>query len=122
MDNRAKVFVLNIIGLTIAVVPTLLAVISYFPIWKERGAATMVSAISLCLILVAFIPLMRFMKSLLKSPSATTVWFILFILFCFLSKIANDMTIISFVGFISNLTASFFFSLARMRKENADEK
>ena len=122
MDNRAKVFVLNIIGLTIAVVPTLLAVISYFPIWKERGAATMVSAISLCLILVAFIPLMRFMKSLLKSPSATTVWFILFILFCFLSKIANDMTIISFVGFISNLTASFFFSLALMRKENADEK
>ena len=122
MDNRFKILILNLIGLTIAILPTFLAVISYFPIWKERGTATMISAFSLCLVLVAFLPLMRFMKAHLKSPSATTVWFITFIMFCFLSRIADDMTIISFVGFISNLTASFFFSLARMRKENPDEE
>jgi Co/Zn/Cd efflux system component len=40
-----------------------------------------------------------------------TLWFISFLLFFSLSKIAEEMTVISFIGFTSNLIGAFFFKL-----------
>ncbi len=117
MNERNRTVIFKLIGLAISTVLPLSAVITYFPLWKERGAATMVSGISLCLILVSIIPIVRYLKYALKSPSATTVWFVLFVLFFFLSRIAEDMTVISMIGFISNLVGSFFFYLAKSKEE-----
>ena len=41
------------------------------------------------------------------------MWLIAFILFLSLSRIADEMTVISFVGLISNLIGSLIFKLAR---------
>ena len=121
MSDRNRKLLFSAIGIILAVVPTALAVLSYFPLWRERGTATMVSGVSLIMIMVAALPLMRYMKQIFKSPSVTTLWFATFIIFSFLSKIAEDMTVIAFVGFISNLAASLFFAIAKMRKEPTDE-
>ena len=66
----------------------------------------------LLLILLALIPLFNVIKSALRTPSAKALWFIMFVIFFFLSKIAYEMTVISFIGFITNLIGSIFFKAA----------
>ena len=45
------------------------------------------------------------------------VWLVLFVLFFMLSKIANEMTVISFVGFVSNVTGAILFYIAKRIRE-----
>ena len=116
MTFNKRCFVFKALGVIISTLPPLFAVLSYFPIWKERGAEAMLSGLSLFLIMVSVIPLFRTVKSILKSPSAPLIWFIIFIVFFSLSKIADDITVIAFIGFISNLVGALFFSISRKAK------
>ena len=49
---------------------------------------------------------------ILKSPAVYTLWLIAFIAFSSLSRIADEMTVISFFGFISNAAGAVLFRLA----------
>ena len=109
------------LGLIFSIVPVLTAILLYFPIWNERGGGTVLSGFALLLLLLAFVPLFRMIKAALKSPSSYTMWFIVFIIFFMLSKIADEMTVISFVGFVGNFVGSLFFKAAR-RIERRDER
>lgn len=111
------------IGLAICTVPVFTAIILYFPIWKEKGGAAALSGFALLLILMALVPLFSTVKAWLRSPAAHTMWFIAFIIFLLLSKIADEMTVISFVGFISNFIGAFFLKAAKNAgKESPDER
>ena len=120
MPDMKNKLLLKIAGLTVSVLPTFLSVISYFPIWKERGGEAMLSGISLCLILITAIPVFRTVKSVFRTPSAPIVWLMIFILFFALSKIAEDITVIAFVGFVSNLIGSLLFTLARKKEKDKE--
>lgn len=117
MYSSKKCFVLKLLGLLISVIPPFIATISYFPIWRERGAETVLSGLSLLLLLISAIPLFKAIKNALRSPSAPLVWFFVFITFFALSKIAEDVTVIAFTGFISNLVGAFLFRLSRKGSE-----
>ena len=41
------------------------------------------------------------------------LWLVTFVLFMMLSRIANEMTVISFVGFVSNLAGACLFKAAK---------
>ena len=118
MYNSEKGLLLKLLGLIFSTVPPIIAVISYFPIWKTKGAGEVLSGLALILILVSAIPIFRAIKRLLRSPSAPLIWLFIFIAFSLLSRIAEEVTVISFVGFISNLLGSLFFYLSRKGKEN----
>lgn len=121
MNNRSvKKVLLYATGLAICILPALSAIILYFPIWKERSAAAVLSGFSLLLIFMALVPFFSTVKSLLRSPAAYTMWFIAFITFFLLSKIADEMTVISFVGFISNLIGAFFLKAAKKPEKEQD--
>ncbi len=113
MYTNRRCFLFKAIGLVFSTMVPVIAVFSYFPIWRERGADDMLSGISLLLILISAIPLCRSIRAALRSPSAPFVWFLIFIIFFSLSKIADDITAISFIGFLSNIVGSLFFSLAK---------
>jgi fumarate reductase subunit C len=49
----------------------------------------------------------------MKSASSPVMWFIIFVTFFLLSKIADEMTVISFVGFVTNLIGTLLFNLAK---------
>ena len=110
-DKRKLLF--GFLGILISTVPTVLCVLSYFPLWQERGSECVLSGIALLLLLIALIPLIRIINGKLKTPSAYMIWLIIFILFFSLSKISEQMTVISFVGFTTNLLGSVFFKLSR---------
>ena len=110
------------LGLLFSIAPPLSAILLYFPIWSGRGGGAVLSGFTLLLILLAFIPLFKTAKAALKSPSAYSMWFIVFVLFFMLSKIADEMTVISFVGFLGNLIGSFFFKAARRLEKTEKDK
>jgi hypothetical protein len=70
------------------------------------------------MIAVALVPLYKHIKQTLKSPSAPLMWFFSFAVFMLLSRIADEMTVISFVGFVTNLIGSLFFKAAKKYEED----
>lgn len=99
-------------ALATATVPTAVAVLLYFPLWRSVGAEAVVSGFAVLLLALAGVPLFRYFKRRAKSPSAQTMWLIIFLFFLALSRIAEQMTVISFVGFLGNAFASVLFKLA----------
>lgn len=122
MTELKKRLIFNTLGLIFSTLPPFLAVLSYFPIWRERGAETILSGLSLCLILICAVPLIRSVKRALYSPSAPLLWLLVFIVFFALSKIAEDVTVIAFVGFISNLIGAFFYAIAKRGGNKKNEE
>ena len=123
-EHSPRAVLLSLIGLILCTLPVTLAILSYFPIWIERGGAETVSGFVLLLLVLAAIPLLRSIKHRLRSPAAYTVWLIGFLLFFALSKRANEMTVICFVGFIGNLVGALFFRAAKrmQKKVEGDEE
>lgn len=111
-----KRLILVLIGFALSILPPLLSVLSYFPLWKERGPGAVVSGFAVLLIALCFTPLFKTVKRVLSSPASYTVWFIIFLVFFLLSRIAEEMIVISFFGFVGNLLGAFAFKLAGIKR------
>ena len=111
-----------ILGIVLSVVPVLSAIASYFPVWCKAGDGSAVSGGVLILLLLAAVPIFKLVKKYLASPAAYILWLVLFLIFFMLSKIADEMTVISFVGFIGNLLGAVAFKLARRCGTEKDEE
>ena len=108
------------LGVLLCTVPVIVCILTYFPIWIAEGGEEMLSGIALFLIIIALLPLYKTVRRLLASPSGYMIWLILFILFFALSKIAEEMTVICFVGFVSNALGAVSFKLSRIFGERVD--
>ncbi len=118
----AKRFTCRLIGLILSVLPVLICVITYFPIWNERGSRAIISGFALLLIILSVLPFLRVIREYLKSPSAYVIWLFVFLFFLAVSEIADEMTVIAFVGFVGNLLGSVFFALAKAPDGDKGEK
>ena len=116
-DNTLKRHALTLVGILVSVIPPALAILLYFPVWKSAGAVSVVSGFGMLLLTLASVPIFRIIKERFKSPSAHVMWLVLFVLFFALSKIADQMIVISFIGFVSNFSASFIFRAARGERD-----
>ena len=112
--NPTKRLFFNALGLAISIIPVTAAILSYFPVWAKRGDSSLLSGISLVLIAIALVPLYKHVRAALKSPSAPMMWFFSFLIFLLLSRIADEMTVISFVGFVTNVIGSLCFKRAKL--------
>ena len=115
-----KTFFVKLFALAVCALPPAAVTLGYFPIWKERGSGALISGFTVLILLIAFTPLTRAIKSYLKSPSAFGIWLLLFVGFMLIKSIAYEMSVISFVGMISNLFGAIIFKIAR--REVKDEK
>ncbi len=117
--NKTRKFaniILHIVGFALCTMPPIVCTLFYFPLWKESAKA--LSGGVLLLILISAIPVFKLIKKHFESPASYTVWLTIFIIFFALSKIATEMTVISFVGFISNALGTLMFRIARRKPEN----
>ena len=112
--NPTKRLFFNALGLAVSIIPVTAAILSYFPVWARRGDSSILSGISLVLVAIALVPLYKHVRTALRSPSAPMMWFFSFLVFLLLSRIADEMTVISFVGFVTNVLGSLCFKRARM--------
>ena len=116
-QSRTSIFVnfgLHILGFLLCILPPTLCTISYFPVWKDVGYESCIAGGSALLLALCAIPLFKLFKKALSSYSSYLIWLILFLLFFALSKIADQMTVISLVGFIGNLLGAVCFKLAKL--------
>ena len=65
---------LYLLALALSTLPAAVATLFYFPIWQSRGVYVQISGIALCLILISIIPILRYLKCHLISPSAPLIW------------------------------------------------
>ena len=120
-SNFVKKTAIKALALIFCTLPVTVCALSFFPLWIEKGGAHVLSGFAVLLSIFSLSPLLKYVKTALKSPASYTLWFIAFILFLLLSKIADEMTIISFVGFVGNLVGAMLFKLAEKyenKKEN----
>ena len=113
-DKKTSVFAkyaLQILGLALCIAPPLICTASYFPVWKESAQA--LSGGVLLLLLISAIPIYKIVKKRIASPASYTVWLILFAIFFTLSSIAEQMTVISFFGFVGNVLGAVCFKIAK---------
>lgn len=106
-------FCLHILGFILCILPPAVCVINYFPLWREVGYESCIAGGVALLLALCALPLYKLIAERLKSPSAYLVWLVLFLLFFGMSRIAEQMTVICFVGFVSNLLGAVCFFLAK---------
>ena len=118
MNKRPpKSTLLYLLGLLICTAPVIAVAASYFPVWMERGDGSTLSGAFLLLFIVAATPIFKALKRFFHSPATYLMWLIFFLLFFSLEKIAHEMTVISLVGFLSNLIGAAVFAKADSGKE-----
>ena len=123
MTNKAKYFILFAVGMIFCIVPSVLTVGTYFPIWKEAHPSVMasgvlVSGLSLALMAaVALPPVAKWLKMIVgKTPSAWVGFGIAAILFKLMEAVIDSMFVIFFVAALSNLCGQIFFWWANRHK------
>ena len=105
--------ILQIIGFSLCILPPTLCTLTYFPLWREAGDGKILSGGVLLLLLLSAYPVIRALKIRLKSPSLPIIWLAIFLGFFILSRIAREVTIIAFYGFVGNLLGAICFNIAK---------
>lgn len=115
-ERKTNIFVnlgLHLFGFAFCILPPTICTLNYFPLWKSVGYEYCIAGGAALLLAICMIPLYKFLKQRFESYSSYMIWLILFLLFLALSKIAEQMTIISFAGLIGNLLGGVCFYFAR---------
>ena len=114
--SKTNVFVsfcLHILGFLLCILPPAICTLNYFPVWREVGYESCIAGGVALLLALCAIPLYKLVAERLKSFSSYLMWLVLFLLFFGMSRIADQMTVISFVGFVSNLMGAVCFYIAK---------
>lgn len=120
--NLFAYFSLHIIGFILCVAPPAICTLSYFPLWREVGYHSCIAGGVALILVLSIIPLYKLLRRTLISFSSYLMWLLLFLIFFGLSKIADQMTVISFVGFVGNLLGAIcFFFAKRFKRIERDE-
>lgn len=111
MTREVKSRILRAVAHAVAVGSPLTATLSYFPLWHKMGGEHLLSGVALTFAIISFLPLLREIKRH-ATPSAPVIWLALFLLFFGVSRIADEVCVITLVGFISSLVAALIFKLS----------
>ena len=109
---------LHILALSLCILPPALATLFYFPLWQTRGGAALLSGGTVLLIALSAIPLMKFIAAKIRSAASWVMWSFIFVAFFLLSRIADEMTVISFFGALGNILGALVFKIAKRGEEN----
>ena len=110
----------DLIGLLFCTLPPAITVLLYFPVWRGEGGGKLLSGFTLILLCLCAAPLFKHLKAMLSSAASYVPWLILLILFLLLSRIAEEMTVISAVGFFGNLAGAAIMKLGEREEKNED--
>ena len=111
-------FFLRLLGLSLCVIPVTVSILCYFPAWRAAGGEVLLSGVTMLLLALASVPLYKVIRDHLRSPAAYMLWLVAFIIFLSLSKIADEMVVISFTGFVGNALGAVILKLADGGRRN----
>lgn len=104
-------YALHFLGLLVCALPPIICTLFYFPLWRASGAEYTLAGGTALLLILAALPFYKYIRKLLESAASYVLWLLIF-LFCFLlSKVIAEVTVIAFVGFVSNLLGAVLLKL-----------
>ena len=110
---KTRKLIIRIFALLLCVVPPAVAVLLNFPVWIERSHAATISGTALVLLVLCCIPFYKSILAYIKSAATPVFWLLMFA-FCYLfGAIVDELTIVAFVGMISNLLGALLFKLEK---------
>lgn len=116
-NKRIPSVLLYLLGLSLCILPPAICTLSYFPLWRVVGYEYCIAGGAALLLALCLIPLYKLIKKHIATVSSYIMWLILFLIFFALSRIAEQMTVISFVGFVGNLMGAVCFYISKRIKE-----
>lgn len=102
MKKSTKGTIIYYTGLVISILAPLVAAATQFPVWTENVDSGQVGGMFVFVALLCMIPLFNHLKIALKSPSSCLLWTIIFVCTWALSKIIQQLIIVSLVGTVAN--------------------
>lgn len=112
LSNKQKGIILFAVGLLFCILPPVLVTLEYFPLFKAQPDKG-VSVMAVLFLVIAVIPLWKYVKKALQSPSAWMVWLCIYVFSLAFSPIIQQMKVISLVSLATSLVGALFFKFAR---------
>lgn len=103
MTRKAKGNIVYYVGLAVSIAAPLVAAATQFPVWTENVEPTQISGMFVFVAILCMIPLFNHFRIALRSPSSAMLWTIMFVVTWALSKIIDQIVIVSLVGAVSNI-------------------
>ena len=111
---------LHILGLSFCILPPALATLLYFPVWVESGGGYALAGGGVLILAIFALPIIKRLSHLLARATPYVFWFVMFAVFFALSKISEEMTVISFMGFLGNLIGALIFKAEERKRKNEE--
>ena len=102
----------TLLGLALCILPPALSTLAFFPLWLDGGERSL-SAAALILLLLCAVPLFRFLRAHVKTPSAWMLWLALFLFLSFFRSIADGLWMISLIALIGSAAGALCFLIAK---------
>ena len=103
---------LRVAGYGLCILPALLSSLEHFPLWFSDRESTL-SVLALLLLTLVALPFWKTLKEALKSPSAWTVWFLLWLLLSLFRNVIDGLIAVSLVAFPFSMLGALCFALAK---------
>lgn len=111
MSDITKGRVLKVFALGVDIFGPLIATLTQFPIWISESSEATVSGVVILLAFFSSIPLLKYIKAFMKSPSIPIVWLIVFVGLTVLNSIIEQMIVVAFVGLICNTIGTIIYKI-----------
>lgn len=119
MTRAKQGTILYYFGLAISVLAPLITAMTQFPIWVEKVPRSQLGIMFVFTALLSCIPFLKHIKMKLKSPSAVTVWVLIFVICWALNKIIEQLLIVAFVGMIANILGGILCAVGNRLRARA---
>ena len=108
--------ILYYVGIAVSVLAPLITALTQFPIWTEKVPKTQLGGMFVFTALLSCIPFLKHIRMQLKTPSAVTVWAVIFLICWSMSKIIDQMYLIALVGLIANVVGAILCAVGNRLK------
>lgn len=123
MSNKRKYILFYALGMVCSVIPPVIATLCYFPLFIAQSTRAVVSGIAVLLLIIATIPIARFIRNHWRMEAMPLLWGAFLLIFYAASKIIDQVINIAFVGTIANIVAFAVIIVAKKYKSKwEDEK
>ena len=119
MTYRTKYYIFTVLGMVLCIVPAVIAVLRYFPLWLD-SAQKRISVMSILLLAICVLPLWRQIKAALKSPSVWQVYLFAGLILFALDKVAGDIAMVFLIACPFSVGGALLFRLAKKAKRLAE--
>ena len=116
MTRYKQGVILYYVGIVISVLGPLITALTQFPVWTSKVPKTQLGGMFIFTALLSCIPFLKHIRMQLKTPSAVTVWAVIFLICWSMNKIIEQLYLIALVGLISNVVGAVLCAVGNRLK------